>query len=163
MSYDVVIQNPGQNELMSGWIADVFPHGEDHRKAAGSSQLLIFRVASERDDTDPELDKLFEKQSTVDLLPDGERFEFNDKRWRIRVDEISDEQIDEYFQNGVIEIDELDFLNMTEAVDTRERLSLPGVVPLDKRPDHNQPLHVNESLTERKNKRDEVREQPGRP
>jgi hypothetical protein len=163
VSYDVVIQNPGGGGLYSGWFAGVSPYKTDHRKAAGSLFMLIFRVASERDHTDPELGKFFETQTIVDLKPDLQRPEFEDKRWRIRVDEISDEQIDEYRQNGVIEIDELDFLNMTEALDTRERLNLPGVVPLDKRPDHNQPLHVNENVSERLKRRDEVREQPGRP
>lgn len=144
MSYDVIVHG-GQNEYC-GTIRDIIEFGVGATlRPMGDTQKFVFSVTADRDHTDPDLDELFHRSETVTLVPEEPPGHF--RRWRIRTDEVTDDQIDEYRATGVIAVDEQAFLNMTEAVDTRERFGLPGVVPADKRPDHAGPPHKNLNIT----------------
>jgi hypothetical protein len=140
MSYGVIIEG-GQDERC-GTIRRFIPY-EGVYPSRGNPQLFVFRVTSERDYRDVEIERLRERSETVTLDPTDVDHPGRFPRWRIRTDEITDDQIDEYLAAGFIAVDELAFFNLTEAIDTRERFDLPDVVPFDKRPDHAGPLHQN--------------------
>jgi hypothetical protein len=146
MSYDIIV-NGGQNEYC-GTIREFIEFGKGSSlRPMGETQKFVFSVTSDRDHTDPDLDKFFHRCETVTLIPEESPGRF--RRWRIRTDEVTDDQIEEYRTTGIIAVDELTFLNMTEAIDTKERFALPGVVPSDRRPDHAGPPHKNLNITMR--------------
>lgn len=133
-----------------GVLRDTYPADYLFTNAERNLYSLLFRVSSDRLYDDDELQNLFTKCEVVDDET-GETFRVGE--WRIRTDEISDAQLDKCLAGELIDVTEDEFLRLTESIETRERFWMTDLPSSDKRPDHNLPLHVNQSVVDRINER----------